>query len=299
MATIDQKKRPAILTESDRILQELQEELSDLKSRMHHLEEEQEENKDLIKQLAIYEEFTQAQAESAKKEREHHKDNYQVIGNVMQNLKSPVTNVVDNLSDLIGQIPDLDTQACLKECMDTANSVLKTFSEVEDFCRLEAAPSEGHQTGVETREFLKNVLQQAQKELDLSIPVRLMVDKLVPEESALYIETIQSALSSLLKELDFPESKELIVEIKKEQSAERVLVELFDLVVTIKTQGPCPLQWSDSWVESIQANHERMQNQGFNLLNTRDKIRNTGGSLEALTEEGKLTGFECRLPLTY
>ena len=134
MVTIDKKAKPKIYTESDHILNDLKEELTSLKSRMNLIEEEQENNRHLLDQLSFQEDLANELIAGHHEEIESNKENYKVIANVMHSLKSPVSNVVENLAGIISEIDDKDAQDTLKECINTASNVLSSFTEVEEFC---------------------------------------------------------------------------------------------------------------------------------------------------------------------
>ncbi len=122
---------------------------------MGQLEEEQNQSRDLLKEFGFFKEFAQNSQERLIAEKTHHQENYQVIANVMQNLKSPVNSVMDNLANLIDEIGDVETQESLRECMNTAGHVLRSFTEVEEFCLEEAKEVETTSETLPLRDFFK------------------------------------------------------------------------------------------------------------------------------------------------
>ncbi len=305
MVTINKAKtaRPKILTESDQILSELSDELASLKDRMEQLEGEQTESRDMLNKMGMYEEFAEQSFDKLIEERGQHKENYQVIANVMQNLKSPVTNVVDNLSGLISEIGDEETRATLTECMNIAGTVLDSFSEVQDFCIDEGSALEVNQDLIDIRSFLKEFLSKMQVDgsTALARPIQLSIDPEVPVEFPLYVETMKSVLENLLKELDQNlEQGEIKIEVKLSGGGESQGIVFQDLQLNINATVNSNLVWGDSWVDAIKENEENLQNGGLDILHSRNLLRGLGGSLTVNQTEGEqVSGFTCCLPLTY
>ena len=302
MPTPTKSDRPQILTESDKILSELTDELADLKIRMRQIEVEQTENRNLIQELGCFEEIAQNSQVRLIEERGHHRENYQVIANVMQNLKSPVNNVMDNLAGLIANIPDEETKESLRDCMDTASSVLESFTEVEEFCKSESADGESNQEVLDLREFFKDFFTQLQADSSqaLNQKLKLMVESEVPIENALYPVSLKSILRDLLIELDglLPQG-EIQISVRTKEGGEKFGVSLKDLEVSIEGNQATELVWNDNWVESIHQNAGILQKGGLNLLQSRNLIRDLGGSLDFTQKDKRITGFSFLIPLTY
>lgn len=302
MVTIDKKAKPKIYTESDHILNDLKEELAGLKSRMNLIEEEQEKNRTLLDQLSFQEDLANELINSQQQEIETNRENYKVIANVMQDLKSPVSNVVDNLAGIISEIDDKDAQDTLKECMDTASNVLSSFSEVEEFCLDIGEGVQFSQQPVDIKKFFKETISALQKELvqPSAHKLRLLVDRSIPEKSPLYTEAIKLCLESLMKELIHSgPSLDIAIRVASENCDEKYGIEISDLTIQLLADQPIDITWNESWVESIQMNQAKLVNSGFNLLRTRDSLRKSGGQLEICKQDEKIIGFKINLPLTY
>lgn len=302
MVTIDKKAKPKIYTESDHILNDLKEELSGLKSRMNLIEEEQEKNRHLLDQLSFQEDLANELISGQQEEIESNRENYKVIANVVQNLKSPVSNVVENLTGIISEIDDKDAQDTLKECIDTASNVLSSFSEVEEFCMNVGDHLNAEQQAVDIKDFFKETVSNLQKELNLATThsLRLLMDRTIPEISPLYTETIKQCLEGLLKELIHSKaSSEISIRIASEKNEVKYGIEISDLTIQLEVDQPTDIMWNESWVESIQINQNNLLNSGFNLLRIRDSLRKSGGQLEISKRSEKIFGFKVYLPLTY
>ena len=302
MATISKIDKPKIYTESDQILKGLKDELAHLKSRMNLIEEEQEQNRNQLEQLSLHQDFTNELIQSQQEEIKITKENYSVIANVMQNLKSPVSDVVDNLADIIPTIDDKDAQNTLRDCMNTATNVLSSFDEVEDFCAEASNDFNISQKTVEIKEFFRKLLFeiQAEAKIEGQHQVQMFIDKDVPERKPLYIETIKICMVSLINELiNRIPSSNLKISVATERSGEKYGIDISDLTVQIETNHSTDLEWQDSWVTAVQKNQNKLLNSGFNLLKIRDYLRKTGGQLKILETEGKISGFKFFVPLTY
>ncbi|MBU2647160.1 hypothetical protein KKI24_20795 [bacterium] len=302
MVTIDKKAKPKIYTESDHILNDLKEELAGLKSRMNLIEEEQEKNRNLLDQLSFQEDLTNELIASQHVEIETNRENYKVIANVMQNLRSPVSNVVENLAGIISEIDDKEAQDTLKECMNTASNVLNSFIEVEEFCMDIGEGFGMSQQSVNTKAFFKETVSTIQKELNLStaLSLRLLMDKTIPENSPLHTEAIRQCLESLLKELIYSKPNTGIsIRIGSEKNEIKYGIEISDLTILVEADQPTDITWNESWVESIQKNQKNLLNSGFNLLRIRDSLKKSGGQLEISKRTDKIVGFKIYLPLTY
>lgn len=301
MTTVEKTGKPTILTESDQVLQELQNELASLKSRMSSVEEEQEQNRTLVEKLSFHEELANEAITNHQKDSRQHKENYQVIANVVQNLKTPVSQVVSNLSGVIADIDDEETQKTLQECMDTASNVLMSFDDVEDFCLSASSDFSAKQTQVVVRDFFRDAVSELQSSIAPDqTKYRLLVDKNVPEKSVLHCEAIQSCLNNLAQELqNAVQGGETVIKIESEQQEEIYGIEILDLCLTLDCSQASSLIWKESWIDSIQENQAELLNSGLKLLKTRDLIRKTGGHLDILLEEEKVKGFRLSFPLTY
>jgi len=302
LVTIDKKAKPKIYTESDHMLKGLKDELAGLKSRMNLIEEEQEKNRNLLDQLSFQEDLSNELIASQHEEIETNKENYKVIANVMHDLKSPVSNVVENLAGIMSEIDDKDAQDTLKECMNTASNMLNSFTEVEEFCLDAGEGLQSSQQPVDIKAFFKDTVSGLQRELDHSAghSLRLLVDKSIPEKSPLYTEAIKHCLNSLLKELfNNRNSASISIRIASEKSEMKYGIEISDLTILLEIDQPTDITWNDSWIDSIQLNQHSLLNSGFNLLRIRDSLRKTGGQLEICKNADKVNGFKIYLPLTY
>ncbi|MBT4286657.1 MAG: hypothetical protein HOD92_04910 [Deltaproteobacteria bacterium] len=301
MVTQDKIKRPTIYTESDQILKDLSNELEELKSRMNLIEDEQEENKLLLEQLSFQGELSNDLISYQKEELDVNNDNYNAIANVMHNLKSPVSDVVDNLSEIITEIDDEDTRDTLKECMKTASFVLDSFNSVEEFC-LDAGNQEMiNQEPVDIREFFRekvsSIKMQDQAEQHL---LRLLIDKNVPEKSALYLTTINKALNGLVDEVrNSQTSSNITILISCEKSEDKYGIELSDLKIKIENSQPLKIQWEDTWSSFLKKNDVNLINSGTSVLQVRNAIREIGGKLDVVSSGKNLQGFIIVLPLTF
>jgi hypothetical protein len=301
LVTQDKIKRPTIYTESDQILKDLSNELEELKSRMNLIEDEQEENKLLLEQLSFQGELSNDLISYQKEELDVNNDNYNAIANVMHNLKSPVSDVVDNLSEIITEIDDEDTRDTLKECMKTASFVLDSFNSVEEFC-LDAGNQEMiNQEPVDIREFFRekvsSIKMQDQAEQHL---LRLLIDKNVPEKSALYLTTINKALNGLVDEVrNSQTSSNITILISCEKSEDKYGIELSDLKIKIENSQPLKIQWEDTWSSFLKKNDVNLINSGTSVLQVRNAIREIGGKLDVVSSGKNLQGFIIVLPLTF
>ncbi|NQU63869.1 MAG: hypothetical protein HQ517_06245 [SAR324 cluster bacterium] len=302
MVTIDKKVKPKIYTESDHILNDLKEELTGLKSRMNLIEEEQEKNRHLLDQLSFQEDLANELINGQQEEIEANRENYKVIANVMHNLKSPVSNVVENLAGIISEIDDKDAQDTLKECINTASNVLNSFIEVEEFCMDIGESLHSNHQVVDIKKFFKETVSNLQKELNLAAThsMRLLIDKTIPQISPLYTETIKQCLDGLLRELNHSKpSAEISIRIASEKNEMKYGIEISDLTIQLEIDQLTDITWNESWVESIQLNQNILLNSGFNLLRIRDSLRKSGGQLEIRKRTDKIIGFKVYLPLTY
>ena len=301
MVTQDKLKRPTIYTESDQILKDLSTELEDLKARMNLIEDDQEENKLLLEQLSFQGELSNELISYQKEELDVNNDNYNAIANVMHNLKSPVSDVVDNLSEIITEIDDEDTRDTLKECMETASFVLDSFNSVEEFC-LDAGNQEMlTQEPVNIREFFRekvsSIKLQDQAEHHL---IRLLIDKNVPDKSALYLATINKALNGLVDEVrNSQTSSNITILISCEKSEDKYGIELSDLKIKVENYQPLKIQWEDTWSSFVKKNGSNLINSGTSVLQVRNTIREIGGKLDVVSSGKNLQGFTIVLPLTF
>lgn len=302
MATLDKIGKPKILTESDRILSDLTQELAQLKDRMSQLETEQEESRHLIDQISFQEALANKTIQVQKKEIQAHKENYQVIAGVMHNLKTPVNSVIHNLASIIQEIDDAETQDSLKDCMNTASNVLEGFTEVEEFCLFESGDFQAKQKEVNLRGFFTELVSQFQldPELGRKHKVKLLVDPKVPQTLSAYAETLGMASKALIEELAGLASEgELEIKVSLHESEQEHGLELSDLVVEFVMARTTEVEATDSWVDFVRAQGGALRQSGFGLLKTRDRARQTGGQLDMLADGGRLKGFRLALPMTY
>ena len=301
MATIHKTDKPRILTESDQVLNDLKSELASLKSRMSTIEQEQEQNRILVEKLSFQEDLANQALLGHQEELSINRENFKVIAGVVNNLKSPVSSVVSNLSGVIAEIDDSRTKNTLQECMNTASNVLSAFEDVEDFCLNAGNESFPVQEAVTTRNYFRDVVSDIQSSSSQeSISFRLLVDKQVPTRSALHCETIKKCLNNIVAELkNTTADLNTTIRVSSEKKEQKYGIEIEDLSVTVELSKPVHIEWMESWLESIKLNQEKLLNSGFNLLKTRELIRKAGGHLEILGNEKGISGFKLVTPLTY
>lgn len=300
LVTQDKLKRPTIYTESDQILKDLSNELEELKSRMNLIEEEQEENKLLLEQLSFQGDLANDLISYQKEDLDANNDNYNAIANVMHDLKSPVSDVVDNLSEIITEIDDEETRDTLKECMDTASFVLASFNSVEEFC-LDAGSQELlTQEPVDIREFFREKVSSIKlKDHAKQHLLRLLIDKNVPDKSALYLASINKVLNGLIDEVRYNQtSSNITVLVSCEKSEDKYGIELFDLKIKIENNQSLDIQWEDTWSTFVKKNSANLINSGTSVLQVRNAIREIGGKLDVVSSGKRLQGFTILLPLT-
>lgn len=284
------------------MLIDLQSELAQLKARMNSIEQEQEQNRILTEKLSFQEELANEAIASHHKEVLINRENYQVIAKVINNLRSPVSNVVMNLSDVIAEIDDSATKKTLEACVKTASNVLTSISDVENFCLSASSEGISPQVSVNIREFFRIIVSDFQTAFSGdNASFRLLVDKQVPETSILQGEMIKSCLKSLVQEIkNFKESAKSTFKISSEKQAEKYGITIEDLTIAIEWEGASSIEWKDSWLASIQSNQDQLLlSSGFNLLKTREIMRKSGGHLEVLKHKNKLSGFKLYVPLTF
>ena len=302
MVILNKTDKPKIYTESDQILSNLSAELADLKTRMNQLEDEQSENRSQLERLSIHESISKEVIESHEEEIQFHRENYGIIANVMNDLKTPISDVVDNLADIITEIDDPETQDALKDCMVTASSVLESFDDVESFCVDAGSHSNSTQKQVEVRSFFRDLISEfsLNKTLSEKLKFRLLIDKSVPESSALYADTIQSTLDNLVAELHhtLPDSQ-IDIKVSTQNSLEKYGIEITDLKIELESETTTSIDFFSTWLETIQNNQSQLLNDGFNLLRTRDSLRKAGGSITVSSHNCKINGFHFCIPLTY
>ncbi len=301
MVIVNKTDKPAILTESDQVLNDLKTELATLKSRMNVIEEEQEQNRSIIDKLSFQEDLANEMISNHQEEILVNKENYQVIAEAMHDLKSPVSEVVSNLSGVIAEIDDEKTQNTLKECMNTASNVLESFDDVEGFCLSASSGFSAAQKAVNSREFFRDLVSELQSSCGADHNAfRLLMDKFVPEKVVLHCDTLKSCLNNLILEvLHSMEPTQTTILLCTEKKEQKFGIEIEDLSIKIEADKSSSLEWSDSWLDSIKNNKTMLLNSGFNLLKTRDLIRKSGGYLKVLSKEDRVHGFEIQVPLSY
>ena len=298
MATKNRAGKPTIYTESDQILKDFSMELEELKSRMNQVEEEHDQNRYLIEQLAIQGRLSNELIRSQQEGIECNRENYGAIANVMHDLKSPVNDVVDNLAGIIDEIDDEETKDTLKDCMDTAFYVLDSFTVVEEFCTDVKGTVEGVQEVAGIRDFFKEKVSKLNSAADSRHRLRLLVDKSVPESTLLHTSAVERVLGALIGELqNLQKSTNITIAVSQERSGEKYDIDLSNLVVTIVNDRTTNLQWRESWRETVQSNRKLLVDSGFSLLKTKDCLRKIGGRLDLKTERNELRGFSFKIPL--
>lgn len=302
MVTANKTDKPKIYTESDHLLNDLKEELAGLKSRMSVIEDEQEKNRVLLNQLSIQEDLTNELLSNQQNETEAHRENYQVIANVMRHLRSPVSSVVDNLAGILIDVDDSETQRTLKQCMDTASEVVHSFNEVANFCMDVSDARVPFQKTVLLKEFIKETVYEFQEhqQTDKLKSLRLQIDGNTPDSCPLYADTVRSSLRNLLNELvNMAKDANIMIRVSVENNEMKYGVQISDLTFHVNFAESIDFHWGDSWVSGIQINQGKLINSGFNLLKTRDALRKCGGHLDVSKDGDNLRGFKVFVPLTY
>ena len=300
LTTTDKAEKPTIYTESGQLLIDLKQELSDLRSRMSLIEEEQEQSRYILDQVPFHQSLADELIESRRRETRDNRENYQVIADVMHNLKSPVTNVVDSLSGIISEIDDSETQETLRECVKTASTVLNSVEKVETFCLDVSQPVSATQQNsvVNIKNFFRNTVSTLQTKKNPHT-LRLLIDKSIPENGSFCVKTVQQVLKNLLREIRNEIPSTIVIQIAIESGKEGYGFDFTDLTVQIESETLSNLTWKETWVESIKANQKKLSEDGFNLLTSRESLRKSGGLLSVVHVDNQVQGFKITLPLTY
>lgn len=300
MATFQKTDKPKILTESDQVLVDLQAELTELKTRMSSIEDEQEKNKALVEKLSFHEELSNELMVNHQDEMQHNRENYRFIADAVGNLKSPVSSVVQNLSGLIAEIDDLQTQRTLQECVDTASNVLHSFDDMKEFCLAAGGRVSSNPVSVVAREFFRDLVSGFQAAVQQNqLAYRLFIDKQVPQTIVTNPDTVRLCLGNLIRELrHLSPVAQTSISITSEKNRIKYGIGVEDLSVSIKCKDPTQVCWQDSWTESVSLNQTMLLKSGINLLKTRDILRKSGGFLEILEERSYVNGFKMVLPFS-
>lgn len=269
---------------------------------MSVIEEEQEKNRVLLNQLSIQEDLTNELIGNQQVENDIHRENYQAIASVMRHLQSPVNSVVDNLAGIISSVDDSETQSTLRQCMNTASDVAHSFNEVADFCLDVCDAQTPHQTVVNLKTFIEDIVSEYQSTQGINKPrsLKLHFDQNTPEVCPVYAETVRAVIHNLLNELvNLSSETGILIQISVDDNEMKYGVQISDLSFRLDLETNAECVWGGSWAEAIQQNQQRLLNAGFNLLRTRDALRKAGGLLNVNRQEGHIKGFQFSLPLTY
>ena len=297
MTTKSKADRPTIYTESDQILKDFSIELEKLKSRMVQVEAEQDHSRYLLEQLAIQNRLSNELIEGRQEASELSRESFGAIANVMCNLKSPIFDVVDNLGGIIDEIDDEETKDTLKDCMDTASSVLDSFSMVEEFCTGITGEFADTQEAMTIREFFREKISFLNKSLAGNHTLRLLVDQNVPDATPLYADAIEESVSALIAVLQSQKrDTNITIAVSREKAGERYGIALSKLVITIANEYRAGVQWQESWMKTLPSDAKLPDQSGIALLKVRDRLHKIGGHLEWKTERNWLRGCRVKVP---
>ena len=289
-------EKPIILTESDKIIHELKEELSALGSRVDQLEAGQEEQQDFINNLSGSTELYDNILTHNKENNEFQKEKYQALAHTMTHLKTPVRDVIDNLNGLVQEIPDPELQETLKDCMNTAASVLESFNMAEDFCHTQEERIQIKSEQIDIKDFMRHLLISLQKEKG---KFRLKIDRTVPKSCFLDKKILTEALQGFIEVMVRSNQGEsnILVHVFRQEEGQIYGKIVINLVFQIKGETLFEIPWKGSWFSVLK---EIEKNSGIfpiNLLQIRDNLRNLGGEICILEKNQKIASVEIKIPV--
>ncbi len=281
MITVNRLNKPKILTETDRLLSDMSNEMSELHERMNLLEQEQAKSKSEINTL---QEQQQVWLERYQKEVAGNQENYQVIADIMHNLKKPVSAVIENLEEIIGNVADEEVKLSLQACMQEASKVLTSFEHVEDFCQDLSTNEIIDTKEVALDALLQPIIEPLEKH-GVVVDVRY-ADNIPPNVSVdfnLYTKVLQRLCAEVLS-LQKSKTVTLRVLADNQNNANQ-------LQVHIDLEEQLDMKWNKTWVNTICDQHDKFLYSGLNILKINSLLRQDGNALDVRVVNDNLAGF--------
>ena len=292
--------KPVIYTESDRIINELKEELNLIGNRVDNLETDRTEYREFLDQFYFQQSLSEELVEANNLARKTTSENFEALAEVMNKWKTPVSSVVENLENIVSEIDDEDTRETLRDCMNTAEKVLDSFNEAEEFCS-QASQNGEFETGIiEPRKYFKqkiSSLSNAEKG-KVKNTFRLLFEKNVPKSMLINQKIIDNSIDELWQEIvRFLNPTNITFRVATKPGDKLFGFNTEEFVISLETEEPTELTWCGNIADMIKANQERLKENGLKWLAIRDKVLKVGGKIELLDQKGKISGYRISMPL--
>ena len=286
--------KPEILTESDLILEKLQNEMDSIKERMHQLEKENQETKEIKanfnKQLKINQNLIQSKNKQAIETRQ----DFQVAAKLVRGFKNPVNQVVNSLKDMKNEIVDEDLQKTLEDCVKTANQVLASFDKTESYCLSLGSAAFDKFEVINFKEYIKKKIAGSKFEQS----TKILCDKNLPDKIKIPVKlvekTIDTVIAVLLKHNGT--DQRLQFKITQKNAAINLGIQAQQLEVNISSNKTTYMKWKENWLDSVDLMGDNDGKAPLEWLQCRNELKKINGDLKVLLEKNFIVGTELSIP---
>jgi len=285
------------LKETEKFQMEMNKELESMRIRIKALEVEQE-NSGIIKdQLKLSRSVNDRLIGKIETEQNDSSDNFHVISDMMEKLKSPIHKVVGNLTEWGAMIDDEELRKSFEDCVKTANTVIKSFNQAEKFCKSIVDQTDSDTVNLNLKECLRNKIMKTYNDIS---KFKLFIDKDLSGNVTISQEVLENSLEMVLNRLITPENhnKQVMISLMKMDADQLDYDDQIKLVVRIVSDKKTEMTWNGNWRESVDIDGDKQDMVPIDWLNCKNYLKNINGNLVVLSKENKVIGSEIHLPMT-
>lgn len=287
--------------ESDQIIVDLKNELSQLKQHLLHYEAEEKKhslytevplepedgtNENLQIQLQIKKH--QIKSLLAQQKAYHHRQ--KILPHVMENLQKPISQMTSDLQKIISNVQDPEVKATLGQCF----SVLEKVDNISKHSQRLDQDLETHPKKVDLLSFFKRIARSQSQEGPN--PVKLFTSHNVPQSFYIDEELFKNSILIILKEISRL-SEEDTISITLRQGNETVYdINVEHLKISLFGETAWDLPPREEMEAYLAKCLDNDSNWGVDLLYAQKIVEKHGGTLSFHQENEETLGFDISLP---
>ena len=286
-------QKEEIFTETDHLIQELQDELGSLKHRVRSLEDEKEKVSLFYEEAKSNSEYIEKIYSQYQKNIWSSNESIQVMAQVMKSLKTPVINVTSNLKDILLGIPDKEIQNSLNGCIMNLEEVIAHFNETTDYLeKLGENPDNFKMEERDLKKFLQNKLDRLSYYYD---KIEFLYDKNIVPIITMHFQLLEGVFDSIFKDFIFSIPNKEGVTMRTYFSEDKEFQEKI-LCIDILSQKTSGLIWNKLWQDSLDYSYNdgtKIPMKWFYWKKILEKIQ---GKITFVTQEKNILGLQVCLP---
>lgn len=297
-----------LLDESDQIISELRQQLSELQEKVKNYETQEQSpissfsHNELVDQedyqekerLKIRLQVRGEQIKSLQKETKETKQKARMLPKFANQVQRPISEMTSNLEQLMSKVQDPGVRDVLAKCKNIALTMGHKSQQVKEQSQQLEQEFTLSKKMVDLLSFLRKVAyQQKEQRQSLTLVFNSTIDTKLSLDEAMF----HRAIIVLLQEISHI-AKEEVVQISLQQGSETLYDMEIDYVqISLFTNHPFQLVENADIHDFLENVLQESVEHGMNIFHAKKIIEKHGGTLGMYQQENLVTGFEISLPI--